>query len=326
MRTRDHWFLMHAGIDIIGLGCAAVDDVLFVDAYPPADAKSKVVGRERFCGGLTATALVAATRLGSRCAYAGLLGQDELSAFVRRELAREGVDLSLTRVVKGGRPVHATIIVDDIHGTRNIFFDVDDVAEAPPNWPPQDCIPHVRAVFVDHFHLPAQVLLAKRANECGVPVIADLECTDLHLLDDLISLVDHLIVSECFACQFTGKGKPSDAALALWKPGRAAVVVTCGDEGCWWVASSEVSDSSRRPALQYQPAFTVHALDTTGCGDVFHGAYASELLRGHDIATAVRFASAAAALKATRRGGQAGAPIRSEVDLFMERCTCPMKN
>jgi len=135
-----------------------------------------------------------------------------------------------------------------------------------------------------------------------------------------------LIVSEKFACHFTGEEEPSDAALALWKPWRAAVVVTCGDEGCWWVAPSEGSISSDRPALKFQPAFTVHALDTTGCGDVFHGAYASELLRGRHVAAVVRFASAAAALKATRRGAQAGAPIRSEVEQFMERFTCPPKS
>src|SRR5512133_1848243 len=81
-------------IDILGLGGVAVDDLVFVEAYPPADAKVVVARRERHCGGLTATALVAAARLGARCAYGGILGDDELSRFVEQTLVREGIDVS----------------------------------------------------------------------------------------------------------------------------------------------------------------------------------------------------------------------------------------
>jgi sulfofructose kinase len=81
-------------IDVLGLGIAAVDDLLYVDAFPAADQKAPVRRRERQCGGLTATALVAAARLGSTCMYAGVLGDDELSAFVIASLAAEGIDLS----------------------------------------------------------------------------------------------------------------------------------------------------------------------------------------------------------------------------------------
>ena len=68
---------MSDGYDVLGLGSVAVDDLLYVPHYPPADAKLQVRRRERQCGGLTATALVAAARLGARCAYAGVLGEDE---------------------------------------------------------------------------------------------------------------------------------------------------------------------------------------------------------------------------------------------------------
>src|SRR5262249_47191307 len=78
-------------LDVLGLGCVAGDDLLYVAAYPPADAKVQVRRRERQCGGLTGTALVAAARLGSRCAYAGVLGEDEDSRFVVDCLRREGI-------------------------------------------------------------------------------------------------------------------------------------------------------------------------------------------------------------------------------------------
>src|SRR5881398_3181423 len=110
-----------AAIDVLGLGAVAIDDLLFVDTYPPPDAKVRVHRRERQGGGLTATALVAAARLGARCAYAGVLGEDELSEFVRQRLQVEGVDVSLVRRRSDARPIHSIIIVDESRQTRNIF-------------------------------------------------------------------------------------------------------------------------------------------------------------------------------------------------------------
>jgi sugar/nucleoside kinase (ribokinase family) len=78
--------------DILGLGCATVDDLLYVDSYPPPDTKTRILRSERQCGGLTATALVAAARFGAKCAYAGQLGNDDQSTFVDRALRAEGID------------------------------------------------------------------------------------------------------------------------------------------------------------------------------------------------------------------------------------------
>src|SRR6516162_4375395 len=118
---------MTRSFDIVGLGCAAVDDLLYVPAYPPADAKVQILRRERQGGGLTATALVAAARLGSRCAYAGVLGEDELSHFLRQRFQREGVDISLVRHRLDARPIHSIIVVDEGTQTRNIFYDLEGV-------------------------------------------------------------------------------------------------------------------------------------------------------------------------------------------------------
>src|SRR5690348_15723099 len=117
-------------IDVLGLGAVAVDDLIFVDAYPPADAKARVLRRERHCGGLTATALVAAARLGARCAYAGVLGNDELSEFALNCLNKEGIDTSHVQRARAARPVHSNVVVVERRGTRNIFFDLENVAGA----------------------------------------------------------------------------------------------------------------------------------------------------------------------------------------------------
>src|ERR1700675_968277 len=110
-----------AAFDVLGLGCTAVDDLLYVAAYPAVETKVRVRRRERQCGGLTATALVAAARLGSRCAFAGVLGDDEDSRFVLDAFERAGVDLTHVVHRSDARPIRSTIIIDEGQRTRTIL-------------------------------------------------------------------------------------------------------------------------------------------------------------------------------------------------------------
>jgi len=298
-------------MDILGIGCSAVDDLLFVPAYPAADSKMQVLCRDRHCGGLTATALVAATRLGARCAYAGTLGDDELSGFVEQTLAREGVDLSYLRREPSARPFHSTIIVDQQTGSRTILYSRSGVREADPEWPPPEAISAAKVLFVDHVGVDGMIRAVELAHRQGIPVVADLEDDSHPRFIELLAAVDHLILSRDFAAKVSGRGDPAEAARCLLTPNRRVVVVTCGIEGCVYVSPDDRAGVGRRAA------FPVEAVDTTGCGDVFHGAYAAALVEGLDLSARLEFASAAAAIKATRPGGQAGIPRRQDVAVFL---------
>src|SRR5436309_4528292 len=113
---------MTIAFDILGLGCVAIDELLYVPEYPLADSKVRVRRRERQCGGLTGTALVAAARLGARCAFGGVLGDDEDSRFVVDCFGREGIDTAPLVRRPGARPIRSTIVVDETRHTRTIFF------------------------------------------------------------------------------------------------------------------------------------------------------------------------------------------------------------
>lgn len=302
---------MTSPIDVLGMGCVAVDELLFVDEYPAEDTKAPVRRRERQCGGLTATALVAAARMGGRCAYAGTLGADPASHFVAGRLSEEGIDLRYLRLQRDVRPIQSTILVA-ASGTRTVLYDLSGAQGARIDWPPAEAIQNARVLFVDHFGVEGMTRAARLARKAGVSVVADFECDPGNGFADLLNLVDHLVVSEHFACQLTGVADPAAAACALWTSQRAAVVVTAGQRGGWFV-----SDNSPTTPQHY-PAFAVDAVDTTGCGDVFHGAYTAALAEGRDLADRIRLASAAAALKVTRPGGQAGIPRREAVELFLQ--------
>jgi sulfofructose kinase len=303
-------------IDILGLGVVAVDDLIFVPSYPPADAKMPVSRRDRHCGGLTATALVAAARLGCHCSYAGVLGNDELSKFAIERLSQEGINFSHLVRRDEARPISATIIVDEGQKTRNIFFDLHGYVGADDVLPEAAVIRSARVLFVDYLSPKGMLRAARIAREAGIPIVADFEGSDSPYFEELLALVDHLIVSRSFAATLTGKKDPAEATQKLWTRNRKVVVTTSGADGCWYV-----SETSQESPIHH-PAFPVKVVDTTGCGDVFHGAYAASLVLGMTLSERVRVASAAAALKAVQAGGQEGIPNLDTVQAFLkgERC------
>jgi sulfofructose kinase len=298
-------------VDVLGLGVTAVDEILYVDAYPPADTKLQVRRRERNLGGLTSIALIAAARLGCRTAYAGVLGNDEASEFVISNLKQEGIDLRYLVRHDDARPIRATIIVGSNPSTRNIFFELNDFTGAHPRQPDAAVIRAARVLLVDHVGIEGMLRAARIAREAGIPIVSDLELAVSSSFHDLLTLVDHPIMSCNFAAQLTGETVPAAMVEKLWTPMRKVVVVTCGAEGAWYL-----TEDGR---VRHQPAFKVNAVDTTGCGDVFHGVYAACLARGLDVAERIRFASAAAALKATQSGGARSVPVLSAVEAFLQK-------
>jgi sugar/nucleoside kinase (ribokinase family) len=251
--------------------------------------------------------------MGARSAYAGVLGDDELSQFVIERMQREGIDFTHRVRRPDARPAHSTIIVDTARKTRTVLASLDGALGADPALPAPDVIRSASVVLIDHHGLEGTLRAVRIARESGAAVVADFERDPGPPFAELFPLVDHLIVSERFARDWTGRPEAPVGAVAeeLWSPKRDAVVVTCGASGCWYLSEAT------GPRPQHFPAFPVEVVDTTGCGDVFHGAYAASLAAGEDLPRRIAIASAAAALKATRRGGQAGIPARDAVERFL---------
>lgn len=296
--------------DILGIGAVAVDDLIYLDGFPAPEAKMVITEETRQGGGLAGTALVAAARLGVRVAYVGVLGEDQLSRYTLAQLEVEGVDCSLVRRSPSARPYHCTILVDRHTGGRTIL--VSKAGVIPPD--SEDLSPVLigaaRMLFLDSTVMLPGLRAAMVANHLGVPVVADLERTG-EGLPELLAHVDHLIVGTRFAEQVVGASHPAEMVRRLTHPGQAACVVTAGAEGCWYLMKNEGE-------VHHQPACRVPVVDTTGCGDVFHGAYAAAVVRGCCIASAIEIATVAAALKATQPGGRRGIPNWTAIERYMK--------
>jgi sugar/nucleoside kinase (ribokinase family) len=220
---------------------------------------------------------------------------------VLENLAREGVDVTAARRRAGVGPSRSTIVIGREDGTRTVFSDRNGFEGPDADWPAADVIRGTRVLLVDHVGVAAMIRAARIARDAGVPVVGDFERAPGPEFPTLLELTDHLIVGRTFAAHLTGEDDPARAARALWHAGRVAVV-TCGASGCW----AADAPGAARPI----PAPAVAVADTTGCGDVFHGAYAAALARGAGLDERLRRATAAAAFKAAH----ARPPRASELD------------
>jgi len=301
-------------IDIAGFGVATLDMIAEVERFPAAGEKAKILSREYHGGGLTATALVAASKLGASCWYGGALGRNESSDFVRNALREYGVMLpAVTFYPPEAEPFLSSVYVEKNSGERTILWS-EFLTPAPVlNDETVGVALSAKSLFVDRFFAETLLPLYRQARAQRIPIIGDFEAIANPHEEEALTLVDHLVVPAAFAREYTGTDDVSSAVLKLLREhDRSAVVITDGVKGAWF---AEKGDS----AAKHQAAFQVPVCDTTGCGDVFHGAYAAALTFGMTLAQRVRFASAAAALKATKKGGQAAAPTREELETFLAK-------
>jgi sugar/nucleoside kinase (ribokinase family) len=294
---------------ILGAGTITVDEFLHVARYPAPDHKAQVLRTSRRLGGLIGTALAAASRLGASCAYAGVLGTDELSDYAKQGLDSVRVDRSRVVEEKEAGVTHSVIVVAEEGHTRNIFYHLQ-MRPLPSERIDRQLLSGVRVLVVDQ--LGTEV--ARMGHEAGLPVVADMDWSDRPDLADTMRLISHLILSSQFARDATGCRDPESCVAALHRgSGRPCTAVTSGAEGCYYCSGPG------HPVVQFQPSFPVIAVETTGCGDVFHGAYATALAAGESVEGCLRFASAAAGLYAARPSGWEYLPGREEVQALLDR-------
>ena len=306
------------GFDIVGAGTMAVDDFLYVDQYPPSDHKVRVNGTARHLGGQTATALAAAASLGARCACAGVLGRDEFSCAMRDGLAAAGVDLRFMREGDAA-PIHSVVIAESVSKSRTIFYDPHR-AVAFPACDAAHLVHAARVLLIDQLGPETGLEIARLAKQSGIRVVLDLEWPDDDLLYSLLAHATDVLVSQSFGSALTQRqcavrvrpDDPQRIVKLLHDGNRNCTAVTSGAHGCYAIVGSD-------PAAIHIPAFPVEVVETTGCGDVFHGAYAVCLARGFDSAAALEFAAAAAAVYASRPTGWEHLPSRGDVVQLLAR-------
>lgn len=299
--------------DILGLGVSTVDELVVLDHLPFANHKQEIFSRNRQCGGLTGSALVAAARQGCSCGHVVSLGDGELSRFLRRGLEREGIRLLGSASDADVEPYYSLILVDRNSGERSILW--DNSMSRPPviDTACRARVMSAKCLFVDHVYAESVVDVVAEARHAGAEVVGDFERTTRGSAA-LMDLANHIIVPLGYCRQLFGDDVVPEAAVRRLAnvPGRSLACVTDGTNGAWYALGGAPDD------VGHQGAFAIDkVVDTTGCGDVFHGVYAAGLVAGLPPSERIRRASAAAAMKARVVGAQAGAPTRATLEAFL---------
>lgn len=305
-------------IDVLCVGLASYDFVYSVERHPEADEKCFSTGLLTGGGGPAANAAVSVARLGGIAAFAGYLGRDVFGSMHFEELLREGVITSL--VVRGSHPTPLSTIIVKPDGKRSV---VTHKGSTPALEPDQVYFTAVRprAILFDGHQPAISVPLAKKARKQNIPTILDAGSVHQGTLE-LAPLCGYLAASEKFARDLSGAKGP---AMALGFLARIApvAVITLGGAGLVWAARRRSRDARSNTSAGAEQeggsieAFAVDAVDTTGAGDIFHGAFALRIARGEDLLRALRYASAAAALGCAKMGARAAIPTKAEVESLM---------
>ena len=293
---------------VVGLGQSCLDILGQTKSYPDLDQKVELNSLLTQGGGPVATALVTLARLGVSVAMVGAVGDDAFGRQIREGLEDEKVDCrDLVQATEATSQV--AFISVDTEGHRNIFWHRGTANFALPESFSTLLVNSARILHLDGLHLEPAIAAAKVARSMNVVTLLDAG-TLRPGIEKLLPLIDHLVVSEKFARQANDHDDPEATLKYLAGYGAEAVTITYGSSG-------SVSLSTDGHVFR-QSAFKVDAVDTTGCGDVFHGGYSFGLLQGWPLPQTVRFAAACAALKTRALGGRTAIPTLQEVDSFLQ--------
>lgn len=297
---------------VICIGNTTLDKIWPLTQLPTTGGKYRASDYLEVGGGMAANAAVAVARLGGDAAYWGRAGEDSAGRTMVQEMEGYGVDVSQFRLFAGARSSTSAILVSG-DGERAIVNFRGAGIPDDADWLPLEQVRNAQAVLADIRWVEGDVSVLGAARAAGIPTVLDGEIATAAAWSAVLPLVDHAIFSEPGLRSFMDTPIETDAdrIAALRKVrtlGCRMAAVTRGGEGTIWLDET---------GIHFQMAFTVEVVDTTGAGDVFHGAYTLALGEGQSIPQAVRFASAVAALKCTRRGGRAGIPSRNEVEGFL---------
>jgi len=291
-------------ISVIGLGQACLDFLGRLPVYPEEDGKCELLDLHIQCGGPASTAMVALSRLGIPTSFLGSISDDQFGIEIIKGLEEENVDHTFLKVTPGYTSQFAFIAITQGAGNRTVFWHRGTVPPLRPADVDLSSFTGARILHLDGLMIEASIEAARQARKNGLIVVMDAGTMRDGSLE-LLSLVDILIASQGFPQALVKEDAPVEEALrALHQLGPYEVVITRGSKG---------SVGLRDQRIIAQKSFPADIVDTTGAGDVYHGAYIFGLLQGWDMARCMRFASASAALKCREVGARRGIPGLEEI-------------
>jgi sulfofructose kinase len=299
-----------AGKKILGVG-AIVYDMLAVIPHMPAWEEVEYIEQYDIQqGGMAATGIVTASKLGAPTEIIGVVGNDFEGEFSLSNLEAHGVEVSRVARDKTSRSAITVALIHSSTGRRT-FIHYKGVNERGSIEQTDINLTGISHILLDGFFFDTALQVAQKSRENDIITVTDLSPKNRNSrLKEYLNLIDYPILSELFVCPYTNINDSIEAAKSLLQDGNKALILTCGEKGAYIITSTDIV---------HVDSFDIDVVDSTGAGDVFHGGFIFGLWYGFDVYHAVIFASACSAITCTKVGGQSGIPNFTEVRDFIHR-------
>jgi sulfofructose kinase len=296
--------------DLVGVGLNATDTLLIVSHFPAYAGKVPFEAEILSPGGQVASALATVAKLGLRVKYIGTVGDDERGRVQMESLRETGINLDDVEVRENCPNQTAYIIIDQSTGERTVLWSRPNCLRLEPESITLEKVACARMLHVDGHDTPAVEKAAKLARSRGIPVTVDVD-TIYHGFDRVLEAADYLVASSEFPGQWTTERDPFKALETIQNEYKMkCAAMTLGSHG----ALARVDGK-----FVYSPAFVVNCVDTTGAGDIFHGAFCYAVLQGMAMGETLEFSNAMAALNCTKLGARGGIATAAEARALIER-------
>ncbi len=299
-----------ASFDVVGVGLNATDTLLLLPHFPPYAGKIPFNQEILSPGGQVASAMVACAKLGLRVKYIGTVGDDERGRVQIESLQGSGIDLSDVQIRKNCPNQTAYILIDQKTGERTVLWSRPNCLRLDPSEILEEQITGARLLHIDGHDTEAVAKAARIARDHGIPVTVDVD-TIYHGFDEVLECVDYLVASSEFPVQWTHEPNPLRALEIIQKQYKMKVAaMTLGAHGALALVDGQ---------FVYSPAFVVNCADTTGAGDVFHGAFCYAILQGMPMRESLDLANAMAAMNCREIGARGGIRTLQEAHALMAK-------
>ncbi|KAF1299386.1 ribokinase [Enterococcus sp. JM4C] len=289
---------------ILVIGSSSVDLTIELDRMPAQGETIKAADLELFCGGKGANQAVAIARLDGSVDMLGCVGNDGHGELVRENLTANQVNtekLGVSSITSTGT-AHIFLINQDnriiiIPGANN---------EVTSEFVEQQLAGRLSeySLVILQNEIPSETIhyIVNCCKKAGISVLynpapADVEAAQL--MDNVTFLTPNETECQQIFPELTVEEAVTNYPNQL--------IVTLGEKGVLFHDGKE---------LRQVPAYPVTAVDTTGAGDTFNGAFALAIVQGKSLAEASQFANKAAALSVTKKGAQQGMPTIQELEAF----------
>lgn len=290
---------------ILVIGHAAYDITMVVDKFPKENTKNRIDNRVECGGGPAANAAYLLSKWGLDVSFAGIVGNDEYGKKIKDELESVGVNTKYLDISDEYATTNSFIVANKENGSRTIFtYRSKSMAMTTCNI---DFEPDIILCDGQEIEMTNNVL--------------DLYPNAISIIDagrpteEIVKLskrVNYLVCSKEFAETVSGiKINSNNDMIELYnfmrREFKNEIVITLEDKGCLYGLNNQV---------RMMPSLSVRAVDTTGAGDIFHGAFTYGIAQKLPLEKVLKISNIAGALSVTKVGSKYSIPTKEEIKKY----------